>query len=274
MSYILNALRKSEQERQANQPETVTGQVLIPPPQKNRKMAVLIGGLLAVNLVAVSLAVWYLKNSDNTPAKTHPAVQSMRNKAAQKPLPAAQNIVHAADSAQEAEGAKQQLPLATAPAAKTPTIEDLAMSQQPAGEEKAAKSIPEDKKLSSELGGQREQLKKTTQTKHDQRPLTAESVDNPEGETDKSEEQMTNDATSAKEIPLFKDLPYDFRSSAPKMTINVFMYDDDPDDRFIVLNMTKYKAGQTTKDSIEIKEIRPDSVVVSYGGRVFRIERP
>jgi general secretion pathway protein B len=40
------------------------------------------------------------------------------------------------------------------------------------------------------------------------------------------------------------------------------------------MNMEKYKTGQTTKDAVEIKEIRSDSVVAGYGGRTFRIERP
>jgi len=297
MSYILNALRKSEQERQAQQPETVTEQVLMPPPQKSRKTAMLIGGLLAVNLLAVPLLVWYLKNADEAPAKAQAGVQPVQAKAAPKPpLPAAVEVRDdAADVEQDEEEMMESVAEPDRPAAaantKTPSIEELAAAKQ-AEAQKAAKPAQEDKKVPAVQTAQarpaaaissQEQLKQKIQSRRAQRLLAAEngiSLDEqeeaePEAKTEAAMASKTDDAPAAKQgIPLFKELPYDFRSSAPKMTINVFMYDNKPEDRFVVLNMTKYKAGQTTKDSVEIKEIRADGVVASYGGKVFLIERP
>ncbi|WP_084675312.1 MULTISPECIES: general secretion pathway protein GspB [Methylomicrobium] len=52
------------------------------------------------------------------------------------------------------------------------------------------------------------------------------------------------------------------------------MYADNPADRFVILNMTKLRSARPPKNAVEIREIRSDGVIASYGGRVFRIERP
>ena len=41
-----------------------------------------------------------------------------------------------------------------------------------------------------------------------------------------------------------------------------------------MINMVKYKAGQQTKDQVDIKEILPESFVVNYHGQSFQIGRP
>lgn len=295
MSYILNALRKSEQERQAKQPETITDQVLMPPPQKSRKTALLIGGLLAVNLLALPVLVWYLKQADDTPAKPQAHVQPLPKKAVQNTLPLPVKPVD--DKTVSGQDAKKELtaavmpvqetrspsmPEAAAPAATASSIEELAAVKQ-AAEGKAAKQGRPDKAESSAqtappsgaISRQGQPGKGESQARRVHGVLAARSLNDSEGEVNNSEEKKTDTAPAGpQEIPLFRDLPYNFRSSAPKMSINVFMYAAKPEDRFVVLNMTKYKAGQTTKDSVEIREIRPDGVIASYEGRVFRIERP
>jgi general secretion pathway protein B len=285
MSYILNALRKSEQERQANQPETITEQVLMRPPRKSRKTAILVGGLLAANLLAFSCLVWYLKKTGDTPAaKPQADAQPLRRKAERKPLPAAEEINSEQEAKKEPTAAavpdavSPQIPVTAAPAAKAPSIEELAAVKQ-AAEEKAAKLSQQGKAerapqadASPAVISLREQFRKRSQA----RRAMAAHMNDPERESTTREENTVAAAPPPppEEIPLFKDLPYSFRNSAPHMAINVFVYDIKPEDRFVVLNMTKYKVGQTTKDSVEIKEIRPDGVIASYGGRVFRIERP
>jgi general secretion pathway protein B len=293
MSYILNALRKSEQERQASRPETLTEQVLIPPPPKRRKTVMVIGVLLVVNVLALLVLAWYLKKPDDAPsAKPQADAQAVQQKTAPKPLPAAVKPADAETaSGQDAktvspaaapvtEMATSPAPVAAAPAVKTPSIAELAAAKQ-------AAEVKEPKQPTShkpERGVQtasspaatraREQVREEGQAREPRSALAAGNAGDAGLDGDANEDGKNAAPQSRQEIPLFKDLPYDFRSSAPKMAINVFMYTDKPEDRFVVLNMTKYKAGQTTKDAVEIKEIRPDGIIASYGGKVFRIERP
>jgi general secretion pathway protein B len=77
-----------------------------------------------------------------------------------------------------------------------------------------------------------------------------------------------------KGTPDLNELPYDVRNSLPNLTINVFSYAQQPEDRFVIINMTKYKTGQLIKGSVALKEIRPDGIVLQYGGTTFKVERP
>ena len=77
-----------------------------------------------------------------------------------------------------------------------------------------------------------------------------------------------------KTIPFLFELPPEFRHTIPDLKINVFVYSEQPAERFVMIDMVKYSAGQRIKDSIMLKEIRSDSLVVEYNNRTFRIKRP
>ena len=72
MSFILNALRKSEQERQALQPETVTDRILLHQPQQNRsKTAKFFAFLIIGNVLIIACIVWFVRNNSTpTPDTT------------------------------------------------------------------------------------------------------------------------------------------------------------------------------------------------------------
>lgn len=288
MSYILNALRKSEQERQAKQAETVTEQVLHQPPPKNRKTAALIGGILVANLLLVALLVWYLQKADDVPAKPRVAPQTGAEKLMKAASKTEENKVRSVPEqeraalnpapALEAAGSRS---VSAAAAPKAPSLQEMSAARQ-SPPDKAEKPVPEEHKTAaaaSAKGGNQdavrsrhEKPKPEGQAGRAQRAVAAAPL---EAALEEAEQEPKSSATNKQQaIPFFKDLPYDFRNSAPKMAINVFVYAERPEDRFIVMNMEKYKTGQTTKDAVEIKEIRADSVVASYGGRTFRIERP
>jgi len=98
MSYILNALRKSEQERQAKQPETVTELVLQQPPQKKSRTAEMIGGILLVNLLIIALLVVYLRKAGEAPVQTQALRTPVAEKAVEKPLRAAVKVEEGKDN--------------------------------------------------------------------------------------------------------------------------------------------------------------------------------
>lgn len=271
MSYILNALRKSERERQAKQASTPAAQVLQAPQQPNRKKMWLIGGILVVNLLAIALVVWYLSPSDPTPAKPKPAAPLAAPKTP-RPSPRA-----AAPVVVEAPQADERAPKTPAPARKNQKISPPGMlSPRAASIEDLARArqAPAPDEQPSESAKRREQ---EIQAKQARRVLNAEvdAPDDPDAvETEAVTEQKPRAAAAQAEIPFLQELPYEFRSTVPALAINVFKYDNNPEERFVIVNMAKYKAGKTTKDGVEITEIRADSVVARYGGRTFRIPRP
>ncbi len=69
MSFILNALRKSEQERQVLQSETVSDKSLLnnQPQQNSRKTAKSFAFLVIGNVLIITCVVWFVRNN-STPA--------------------------------------------------------------------------------------------------------------------------------------------------------------------------------------------------------------
>ncbi|WP_419620942.1 general secretion pathway protein GspB [Thiolapillus sp.] len=74
-------------------------------------------------------------------------------------------------------------------------------------------------------------------------------------------------------VPLLSELPLEFRRQVPKLNINVFVYADQSPQRFVIVDMVKYRAGQNIQN-MRLKEILADSLVVEYMGKTFRIRRP
>ena len=75
-------------------------------------------------------------------------------------------------------------------------------------------------------------------------------------------------------IPLLNNMARDFQRQIPDLNINVFVYSEVPEERFVIINMVKYKNGQKLRDGPLLGEIRSDSVVLNYRGRDFRLSRP
>jgi general secretion pathway protein B len=73
--------------------------------------------------------------------------------------------------------------------------------------------------------------------------------------------------------PFLSELDYDFRRRVPEININVFVYSEIKEDRFIMIDMKKYLPGQQFSSGIKLKEIRLNSIVVEYKNRVFQIQR-
>ena len=83
------------------------------------------------------------------------------------------------------------------------------------------------------------------------------------------------DATKnlTEDIPFLSTLDYHFRRSVPALDINVYVYAEKKQDRFIMLEMTKYFSGQEISSGMTLKEIRINSLVVEYKNRSFQIKR-
>ncbi len=73
--------------------------------------------------------------------------------------------------------------------------------------------------------------------------------------------------------PLLRTLPYRFQSTLPKIVINAQAYADEAEARFVIINMKKYREGDRTEAGIEVEEIGRKDLVLSYQGQVFRLQR-
>lgn len=243
MSFILDALRKSERQRLARQSDAKEAGELL---AENRAAAPRPGGwifwLLTINAAGVAALILFL----------HPTEPSRPVVAAAKP---------------SAEAAAPAAEKAGTPTARPPSIADWETAARipptpakPASEPPSEPAVPPRGAPGADAPA-RTPMPESPAKKPSPLPKTApvrEVLPAPHG----------------KSPPFLQELPADFQNSVPPFKINVFGYAADPAERFIVADMVKYRPGQFIKDSLKLKEIRQNSIIVDYNNRIFQIPRP
>lgn len=258
MSYILNALRKSDRERQASQ--QVTNRIFEHEPERRQSMFRWIAVIVIVNLIAIACLYWYVtKPSENRETTATP----------KRPPASSVSEQRSSDSLSRVEEARPELLLER----KTTPIAELNNANVPPKPQSPVKHKPEK---------QPNDVSRPVRPVQEQKPLTAAKA--PVAITPIPEPVVVQRPVAvvplepkperANDILWLREMPFEFRQTVPKMNINVFVYASDPSERFVLIDMVKYKPGQDTKDGVSIVEIKQDGLVVRYDGRIFKVERP
>ena len=72
-------------------------------------------------------------------------------------------------------------------------------------------------------------------------------------------------------VPLLADLPQDLRSQIPKITITGSVYSDSPAQRLLLVNNLVLPQGSQIGPELTLEEIQPRSSVFSFKGTRFRV---
>ncbi|WP_026603523.1 general secretion pathway protein GspB [Methylomonas sp. 11b] len=269
MSYILNALRKSERERQAMQPDTVTSRIAIEQTPERHSLTKVIVSLVLLNL---AILTYFLGIAPQKPADKAPPVANIEKPS---PLLAKTNPPLPADS--------RPKPARNSPAPKieqarnpTPTPEKLATNaKQPIEPAVRVKPTIAPQQSVKALPTVIAQPTPTSKPITEPEPLSSmvpQSHPAP-GEAAVKKPEPVPTARVQNDLPTIQDLPPELRQSLPSLPINVFSYSSTPAERFVMIDMVKYVPGQTIKNQLELKEIVEDGIIVRYEGRVFKIKR-
>lgn len=70
-------------------------------------------------------------------------------------------------------------------------------------------------------------------------------------------------------IPEWDDLPLDFRSGFSMPRMDVHVYDTDPQRRFVLVDLQKFREGDQLPNGAMIEKILPDGIQLSYQGARF-----
>ncbi len=255
MSFILNALRKSEQERQALQAETVTDRILLPqPPQNRSKTTKLLVFLLIANVLVIAGIVRLVRNN-STPTPNTTAQTISNSQSAQETKLESKAITKSIQPKRPAQEAESE----------TVSIAELIDKEKP---EPAPLPVPVKPVIAKKPAA--DTIKQPAITNNYELQIQTTPAIAPAAKI----QSDAPETIPVIDIPFLNDLPFEFRQTIPKFTINVFVYSQDPEERFIMIDMVKYKPGQQIKDAILLKEILPDSFVVDYQNREFKIKRP
>lgn len=257
MSYILNALRKSDRERQATQP--VTNRILEQEPQRRQSMFRWISLVVIVNIIVIACFFWYaVKQDEAAPVARVPKRPPVAN-VSESQLAAPSPIEEPKPKKTIVSGANAiaELPNVNV-APKRQSMETVKTENKSNDASRAVRPIPEKKPISSP----------GTPVAMAPAPAPIETPSPDEIMSPEPKPERTDG------IPWLRDMPFEFRQAVPKMNINVFVYANEPAERFVLIDMVKYRTGQSTKDGVDIVEIKPDGLVVRYESRIFKVERP
>lgn len=237
MSYILDALRKSQQ---ARQPGTAprTGAV------HNISLALPVSGwwlaLGIVLLLGLLFGVYFF---------WHSMVGNL-------PKPAAEPV--------------SSEPVAAAPAPTTiPATPMVADKPAPAPEPPAKKAVPvadlaEQGKIPVPVAAPR----KITATRSEKKSVTKH---RPEAATTAAVSAIP---LITDDTPLLQQMPQDFQRSLPSLAVTIHVYSAEESQRILFINNREYRKGSQIEGGVRVEDIVPDGVVLSYRGERFKLSRP
>jgi general secretion pathway protein B len=230
MSFILDALKKSELERQR---QSMPGLVDAPTSLRRGRLplwAILLGSLLAINIVV--LIVVLMRNGAPSVGPSVAATSPSQNTSPADVKPAAVDEHFSPLSA--APVYAPEIPVPPAETSSASTASTAALVAPRAIEQRAAPHA----------------------FRRPDPVLT-------------NEEATDNDEV----LPSINEINLTGAQALPEMHLDVHVYATRPADRFVFINMRKYKEGNTLQEGPVLERIRRDGVVLNYQGLRFILPR-
>ncbi|HEY7886618.1 MAG TPA: general secretion pathway protein GspB [Steroidobacteraceae bacterium] len=266
MSFILDALKKSESDRQRQSGPSLFEVKVAPPRRALPVWAVAIAVLLGVNVIVVS---WMLLRRPATQ-------QTQQAKQAQPaPQPAAGNapaaVPPAATLTPAASQGTAQMSAAAGPSARPAGSTRPAASADvtPAAPASAAEA-PAARAESSSQPGQ----ESSPAGGNDQNAGPAQSGGDPSDYAPAVEPagaQAPGTASGAGGLPLYQQIVTS--DGLPELHLDLHVFAARPHDRFVMINMHRLGEGDSLPGGVQVDAIRPDGVVLTYHGTRFLLPR-
>lgn len=228
MSIILDALRKSDAERQRQNAPGIASIPTGPTRHSGGRWIWIVGLLLVLNLGAV---VYLIKRPGDEPA----AVPADDRADTETPI----------GQSPATEEAMAGVPVDVARPASPPATTDrqtaVSADTAPAAAQPAAVPAPQ--------------------------PLATGAVTRDPGSAPPPRETVTDG------LPTFNDLRALGQLQLPDLHIDIHVYSGNPADRFVFVNMSKYKEKERLAEGPVLREITPDGAVLDYAGKSFLLPR-
>jgi general secretion pathway protein B len=266
MSFILDALRKSEHERQRQTgPALVEVAVAAPKPKPNRWASAAIA-LLVVNLVAIGVLLILKAKDEPSSAATDPAAAATAPAepqaavssapAATAPAPAAQASISQALPQPPVAAPPPVLRPAETPAAGTRNpLEDEVSGLAPAMEQEAA------------LAAAAPPPGPAAVTPSRRGSVVYQSL--PEAGLAPADAPAPTAATS--NLPRADDMTA--RGALPELRLELHVWSSKPQERFVFVNGRRYREGDATAEGATVEEITREGVILNSGGNRFLLSR-
>lgn len=247
MSFILDALKKSESDRQRQSGPSLFEVKVAPPRRRLPIWAVAIAVLLAINVIVIS---WMLLRHPGASAPASPAASPAASpghdafqsaSAARAVTPPVQGPPASGEAASTAQGPTN--------APTPPRAATAGTSGQPSAPAPAA-------------GGA-------------QSTSPASTGENPGDYAPAIEPAATAGSTAsgaaAGDLPLYQQIVTS--DGLPALHLDLHVFANRPKDRFVMINMHRLGEGDSLPSGAHVDAIRPDGVVLTYRGTQFLLPR-
>lgn len=241
MSYILDALRKSDQQRQRGAtPTLLIAQAPAPSPVRPRYV---LNGLLATVLICTGIVVGWLR-----PWQIKPPAPAPDHIASMPVAPGSSNAVPAPPSiSSEMTGQLEHEPLMHRSTSAQPA--DLSAVGEKSGDTQAS---------GGEVAAPALSLSDTGVQKVPSMPLQGNTV-------------LDGTASSeVKAVPTLNELPPAVRQEIPTISISFHAYSSDPKERRVMINGRMAEAGESVAPDLRLEQITPGGVILDYRGFRFQ----
>ena len=252
MSFILDALKKSENDRQRQSGPALFEVRVAPPKSRFPMWAIAVVALLAVNLSVIGWLMLRRPATAAEPAAPPPQVAATVPPTQIAPAPVAQQ------------------PVATAPAQSAPALSAPGVASQVAANLPQQESVPLQSHLSQNPAGTYptapvdERAAAAAINPDDYEPAKEPAAHGPFGEG-----HVTRGTESG--LPMYDEEAG--KIGIPPLRLDLHVYDPNPAKRFVLVNMKRLNEGQSTPDGVKVESITPDTVILSYRGSKFVLDR-
>ncbi len=241
MSFILDALKKSESDRQRQGGPALFEVKVAPPRHALPPWAVAIALLFVANLAVVA---WLLMRHAAVPPEA-------RVQAAPAPAAASFAAAPVAPAAAAPAVNAMNVPAAAAPPATTPAPAPRRVATAPAQDEVPAESPAA--------------------------ATAAEPPPNPDDFAPAAEPPPSGNLGRVKRgtdagVPLYQQLAAASGTQLPQLRLDLHAYAERAEDRWVLINMHKLREGDSL-EGVHVERITPDGAVLSYRGSRFLLTR-
>ncbi len=263
MSYILDALKKSEKERQrGTAPDLLTVQETVLPEKKKRRVwPYILSAVLILNmgLAAYRLIPWLSKNEKAGTDTV--AVQTSEPKTAGPLQP---EVLRTVTTRAE----KREVP------PPTNTTREKSLKTPLAITKKEEKPVVQKAAVQSKTRELPAVIKAAQPVQTLQQALKPEIPASEPSHVSPDVKPVQNDpAPVPGRIYQAGELPASVRQNLPAVNMSIFVYSEDPASRMVRINGQMLREGQYISDGLKVEEIKPDGVILNYKNYRFHLGR-
>jgi len=269
MSFILDALRKADLQRQRGAAPTLLA--VQEPAVARRRPAYLVYGVLAVLLVGTGIAIGWLRPWQPEPAAPV-VVKSVESRSSEPgSIESAPPGSAPLETAPPETAALQPAPLQPAPVPPTPAPSAIApqpkLESQPAPQGQSATRPAQPAPAPSAVAPQPEP---SVRAKPEiDAPARAADAAVTGGTPAPPVDTAAADATAEPAVIAMADLPLSVRQELPAITISVHAYSDNPAARLVGIDSRILREGDDVVAGLKLEQITPEGMIFSYKGYRF-----